>query len=220
MPMTSHSIRAALAPHLAYLRYVLRHKWFVFRAGVRLGVPLWRLVVHDLSKFSPAEWGAYVRNFYGAAAQDVVLTQMGRTEIDERDPDYVEFRMRLAHEQAARRVEFDRAWLHHQHANPHHWQHWMLREDSGATKVLVMPAVYVREMVADWIGAGTKILDPDITLEACVIETARWYLKNMHTMQLRDITRSYAESLLIDAATWGANRSEVTDLAAVGAAAE
>jgi hypothetical protein len=42
---------------------VLRHKWYVLRAGRRLGVPLWRLLVHDLSKFSRAEWGAYVDRY-------------------------------------------------------------------------------------------------------------------------------------------------------------
>ena len=46
-----------LKPHLRYLGYVVRHKWFVFRAGLRTGAPLWRLVIHDWSKFTPAEWG-------------------------------------------------------------------------------------------------------------------------------------------------------------------
>jgi len=52
---------------------------------------------------------------------------------------------------------FDVAWLHHQHANPHHWQHWVLREDDGQTKCLEMPEHFAREMVADWCGAGRAI---------------------------------------------------------------
>lgn len=51
--------------HLRYLRYVLAHKWFVFIAGLRTGAPLWRLVIHDWSKLTPREWGAYVASFYG-----------------------------------------------------------------------------------------------------------------------------------------------------------
>lgn len=57
-----------MKPHLRYLWYVLRHKWFVLLAGLRLGgIPLWRLIVHDSSKFSPAEWGPYVERFFKPA---------------------------------------------------------------------------------------------------------------------------------------------------------
>jgi hypothetical protein len=52
--------------HLHYLSYVLRHKWYVAVAGWTLGVPLWRLVIHDWTKFTPAEWGPYVRRFFPA----------------------------------------------------------------------------------------------------------------------------------------------------------
>ena len=41
-----------MLPHLRYLSYVLRHKWYVLWAGLWLGVPLWRLLIHDWSKFS------------------------------------------------------------------------------------------------------------------------------------------------------------------------
>lgn len=37
--------------HLRYLSYVLRHKWYVAVAGIALGVPLWRLVLHDWTTF-------------------------------------------------------------------------------------------------------------------------------------------------------------------------
>src|SRR6476659_9088742 len=53
--------------HLRYLSYVLRHKWHVAVAGWALGVPLWRLIIHDWTKFTPAEWGPYVRGFFPAA---------------------------------------------------------------------------------------------------------------------------------------------------------
>jgi len=51
--------------HLQYLKYLLRHKYFVFIAGLRRGVPLWQLIVHDYSKFMPREWLAYCNYFYG-----------------------------------------------------------------------------------------------------------------------------------------------------------
>ena len=50
---------------LRLLIAILRHKWYVLFAGWRLKVPLWRLLVHDLSKFSPVEFGPYARHHYG-----------------------------------------------------------------------------------------------------------------------------------------------------------
>lgn len=51
--------------YLRYLKTVLKHKWYVLVAGRRLKVPIWRLVAHDLSKLSWAEFGPYARNFCG-----------------------------------------------------------------------------------------------------------------------------------------------------------
>ena len=49
---------------LAILRYfmsTLRHKWFVLYAGVTIvgKIPIWRLIIHDLSKFNPIEFWNY-----------------------------------------------------------------------------------------------------------------------------------------------------------------
>lgn len=46
------------------------------------------------------------------------------------------------------------AWLHHQNHNAHHWQYWITRGDNDKYEALPMPEVYVREMVADWVGAA------------------------------------------------------------------
>jgi Family of unknown function (DUF5662) len=115
--------------HLAYLRYLMRHKWFVLLACRRTGTPMWRGLVHDMSKFRPSEWFPYLRTFYDP---------LGDKQY-EPDPD------------------FDLAWLLHQRRNPHHWQAWILRADDGGSKALRMPEAFAREMVADWIGAGRAI---------------------------------------------------------------
>lgn len=144
-----------MKPHLRYLGYVLRHKWFVFLAGLKTGAPIWRLVIHDWSKFTPAEWTPYVRNFY----------------TDRGDQD-----------------AFDAAWLHHQHRNPHHWQHWLLREDDGPLKLIEMPESLVREMVADWMGAGRAITGK--------WDTAGWYAANRDKIKMHSRTKTLVESLL------------------------
>lgn len=151
-----------MVKHLRYLSYVLRHKWFVFLAGLQMGAPLWRLLIHDWSKFTPAEWRPYVLSFYGPWAYG------------DRPAEVVE--------------AFDRAWLHHQHANPHHWQHWVLREDSGATKILEMPEPFVREMVADWMGAGRAITG--------AWGAQDWFLKNREKILLHPDTAALVYCLL------------------------
>lgn len=146
--------------HLKYLRYVLRHKWFVLLAGLRTGAPLWRLVIHDWSKFLPSEWFAYADYFYGDGGQN--------------------------------HAAFNRAWLHHQHLNPHHWQHWILNLDDGGFKLLPMPEPLVREMVADWMGAG-RAINGDGSIEA----TREWYRYKPHMKaQMHHETRELVERLL------------------------
>ena len=118
--------------HLAYLRYVLRHKWFVFVGCKTLGVSLWQAVIHDWTKFTPAEWGPYVRQFYQADG----TKRRVRDTNGSYDPN-------------AQSEEFKRAWLHHQR-QPHHWQAWLSIGDGGGLEPLAIPQKYVLEMVADW----------------------------------------------------------------------
>lgn len=162
--------------HWQYLKYVLRHKWFVYRAGRELGVGRWQLLVHDLSKFLPSEWFPYARYFYGGERPS--------------RRDFVSPEVRYAMWDYCRegvQEAFDRAWLAHQHRNPHHYQHWILREDSGEVKCLPMPWKYRAEMLADWRGAGLALGKPD---------TAGWYLANRDRIHLSEGTREWVEEHL------------------------
>lgn len=183
-------MRAWLLMHARYLRAVARHKWFVLVAGYGR-VPLWRLVIHDWSKFTPTEWGAYARAFYGAPK-----TKTGKPEGN---------------------IAFDYAWLHHQRLNPHHWQAWlrmdydtnrcvdqdMMFEDSGnvyyldegtrqrvseadraSVYALPMPQVYAEEMLADWRGANRAYGDTPLT---------EWYRKTKQARILHPATQRYIE---------------------------
>jgi len=148
--------------HLRYLSYVLRHRWFVFVECVGLGV-VWRGLVHDLSKFRPDEWFAYVNFFYDPA------------------PD--------GNCRPGCEAAFDLAWLRHQHRNPHHWQHWRLKEDDGGTKLLPMPVPYVKEMLADWRGmARTRVVGT----------IGPWYARNRDRIELGLETRRLLESLMTE----------------------
>jgi len=148
--------------YLRYLRYITVHKWFVMVSCFERGL-FWRGLVHDLSKLLPSEFFAYANYFYGGH-RDAVPEAVDRA--------------------------FDKAWLLHQHRNPHHWQFWVLREDSGATKVMDMPKQYVKEMVCDWVGAGRAITGKTGT-------TCDWYKANREQMLLSDNTRRRVEELLL-----------------------
>ena len=158
-----------MKPHLRYASYVARHKWFVFQAGLRTGAPLWRLVIHDWSKLTRAEWGPYVTKFYGNWGHADGLA----------DADAIGARVNAA---------FDAAWLHHQHRNPHHWQYWRLKEDLGKEKLIEMPEHFIREMTADWMGAGRAITGK--------WEVASWYAKNREKIMLAPDTRLAVEALI------------------------
>lgn len=108
-----------------HVKQVLRHKWYVLIAGWRLGVPLWRLLIHDLSKFSPSEMVAYARQFHG----------------DRTDPSGFAYAW-LHHQNKS-----DHHWEHWVSRSSH-----VLGHDDGGP--LPMPLDAVREMVADWFAAG------------------------------------------------------------------
>lgn len=192
------AVREWITPHLRYLKYVLLHKFYVFRAGhvirTTIGVPepawrwYWRLLVHDLSKFGPAEWSPYVEMFYGvephvAFEGGVLLPGAMSAE-------------QAAEAKRARQANFNAAWLHHIHVNPHHWQHHILHEDSGKVFVLVPPAPLAYEMVADWLAAGPKALRAH-TMGEAVAETIVWYAKVYKAQQMREIVRNTAENILM-----------------------
>ena len=147
--------------YLSYLWYLIRHKWFVFLKCCEYGIPLLGLL-HDLSKFFPDEFIAYARYFYNADGSP-------RTERDK-----------------ATTRAFDLAWFKHQRRNKHHWQYWVLLEDEGGIKPLPIPRAYVKEMLADWLGAG-RALGADLK---------EWYFNHKTVMLLDQGVRSFIEGEL------------------------
>ncbi len=49
--------------HLDYLKYIIRHKWYV-------AVECWEAITHDLSKFLPCEWWPYAYFFCGGWSEE------------------------------------------------------------------------------------------------------------------------------------------------------
>lgn len=162
-----------------YLSYVIKHKWFVFVAGLKVNVNLIQLITHDWSKFLPREFIPYARYFYGNYPKHdsndptklARIGYYGKTTLD------------IEH-------DFKDAWNLHQKTQPHHWQYWVLINDSDEPKItaLQMPYKYVKEMVADWMGAGRAITGK--------WEVHEWYSKTRTKIILHDETRKDVEVLL------------------------
>lgn len=154
--------------HLKYLSYIFRHKWFVFIECCKLGIPFQGLI-HDLSKFLPDEWFPYANYFYANPFQPKRNKTGYYKPYDTGDE------------------AFDLAWLKHQKRNPHHWQYWILPKDDGGIRIFPIPLKYVKEMLADWRGAGRAQGKPD---------TLAWYEANKDKMILHEETRGWIENSL------------------------
>lgn len=137
-------LRGSEMIYLKYLKSLLLHKWYVLLAGLKTGVPLWRLIVHDWQKFTAWEFRAYAQNFFSdyEFRNNETLDAFARYGVAELAPfgHFVDERFALA-------------WLHHENTAPHHWGFWIPRSGKYL-KPLPMPETYVREMVADWMGAS------------------------------------------------------------------
>jgi len=107
-----------------YLKYVLNHKWCVFKVCMRKGLFI-HAFTHDMSKFRPSEFIPYAKKFYGSKN----LPDSGRIYI-ERD--------------------FHIALLHHYNRNKHHLAYWV--DYKG--KPVTMPIRSVKHLVADWQAMG------------------------------------------------------------------
>jgi len=163
--------------HWAYCKYVFRHKWFVFLECCRLGIP-WLGIIHDMSKFYPSEWFPYMRHFFNRDGSDKPKTR-----------DKTGYYKPTDTGDAA----FDDAWFLHQKRNRHHWQWWILPEDTVGARALPMPEKYLREMLADWRGAGRAQGTPS---------TLAWYQVNGQKLQLHPRNREWIERKLMKVERW------------------
>lgn len=156
-------------PHLRYLWYVLKHKWFVFVWCCRLGIP-WQGITHDLSKFSAGEWFPYVDHLYrdnrGKALD--AASKFGCFEL-------IPFGY-LAEDR------FQVAVHRHYNANPHHPEYWQMRDKGGAYE---MPHCYRLEMLADWLA-----------MSGSYEGVRNWYQDKGHKKLLHPVTCAWVEEQL------------------------
>lgn len=128
---------------------------------VGLAEASWRCnYAHDNSKDDPEEYDAYDRYFYGNNKSYQVVQ------------------------------DFNRAWLHHIHNNPHHWQYWILINDdpNEGEIILDMPQDYIIEMICDWWAFSWS--------KGNLYEIFNWYDAHKNYMKLSDTTRKTVKDIL------------------------
>lgn len=119
--------------YLSYLKYIILHKYHVFKIGRRMRLPIIQLLLHDLSKFYLSEFKDYAYAYYDEQGNSNYAYHSG----------------------------IDKAWNLHQKRNKHHWQYWICLNNSGEYTFLDIPEVYLREMVADMLAMGESGVGDD-----------------------------------------------------------
>ncbi|CAF4075413.1 unnamed protein product [Rotaria sp. Silwood2] len=123
---------ATVVVFFQYLWEVLKHKYFIIVAGLRINrllrstsyrVSYKRLLLHDLSKFERAEFWPYAEHF------------CGKKGVNSKNDD-----------------AFHVAWLHHVAHNDHHWEHFIANYSQIAKQVRnhsELAQHFIREMPDD-----------------------------------------------------------------------
>ena len=113
---------------------------------------------HDESKWSDEEFDLYMRKFFPESKESKISDQ-----------------------------EFNIAWLHHIHYNPHHPEHWIYYdEEKNHVTVYNIPDKYVAEMLFDWIAMSYKFNN----------KVYNWYNNEGKNKLFTDSTRFKVEYLL------------------------
>lgn len=199
---------------MKYLFTIIKHKWFVLLAGLRMKAPLWRLIIHDWSKFTPSEFFAYRRYFCGDGKNKEEFERAWHRHL-KRNPHHWEHWFSTSSEErfsVQGHGDGYQCWV---------WDTYMdmqigpeceddLTDQSDAYLVksflnnmptpIPMPEWAVREMVADWLGASRSYEGywPDM-------KKWDWWEKN-HARVIQNIHPKTKEQLLIVMQELGVSR--------------
>lgn len=126
MPNKSLKSSINLAKNFAkHFFVIVKHKYYVGIECWKRGL-YWQGIIHDLSKFSFAEFIPSALYFQGNGSP-----------IDKQRAE----------------IGYSISWLNHKAKNKHHWHYW-LDIDGGKIITVPIPRKYLLEMVCDFIGAG------------------------------------------------------------------
>ena len=101
---------------------VTRHRWLVRQGCFRIGL-YWQGLVHDISKYSPTEFGVGAKYYQGTRSPN-------NAEREEKG--------------------YSEAWMHHKGRNPHHYEYWTdMNLQTRNYEPVPVPRKYLAEMIMD-----------------------------------------------------------------------
>ena len=113
---------------IGHFKTITSHRHMVIRHAFKAGI-IWRGLMHDLSKYTPTEFGAGIK-YYA-------------------DGKY------SANENERKDLGYSKAWMHHKGRNRHHFEYWT--DYVPHTKQMMpikMPKQFVLEMFCDRVAAS------------------------------------------------------------------
>lgn len=150
------------------LKSLLTHKWYVLKAGLFVGnIPIWRLLIHDWSKFMPVEFINYSHFKYGIKdKKQWAKAWLNHLHYNSHHPEH---------------------WILSWRGDPNYYDD-LAESLTDFVSMWPMPEVYVREMVADMLATSKEITGN--------WDIAVWLNENGPKMRLHSITRTRLDSVM------------------------
>ena len=151
----------------SHFKTITHHKILVMQGCFKVGL-YGQGLLHDMSKYSPAEFLVGARYYQG-----------------DRSPNNAE----------REAVGYYSAWLHHKGRNKHHYEYWIdysINPTGGKLVGMKMPKKYVAEMVIDRISASKNYLKDQYNDGSALA----YYLNGKHMMLIDDETDYLSRYLL------------------------
>lgn len=175
--MTAEEIRDFCGKAQAHFMTITQHKMLVMHYCFKAGLYTQGLM-HDLSKYSPAEFLTGVKYYSGTRSPN---------SAEREDKGY------------------SAAWLHHKGRNRHHFEYWIDNKPDGDKKMtgMKMPVRYVVEMVCDRI-AACRVYQGDAYTDASPYE---YYRKSRSHYMMHPETEKLLRKLLLILRDYGEEKT-------------
>lgn len=157
-----------------HFKTITYHKYLVAKGCFRVGLYK-QGILHDMSKYSPAEFWVGVKYYQGTRSPN-------NAEREEKG--------------------YSSAWLHHKGRNKHHYEYWIdysLHGIKGGMVPAPMPVKYVVEMFMDRI-AASKVYQRENYTDASPLQ---YYLPGKDSAPIHEQTKQLLEELLTKLAEEG-----------------
>ncbi len=151
---------------IGHFKTITSHRHMVIRHAFKAGI-IWRGLMHDLSKYTPTEFGAGIK-YYA-------------------DGKY------SANENERKDLGYSKAWMHHKGRNRHHFEYWT--DYVPHTKQMMpikMPKEFALEMFCDRV-AASKIYQGENYTDSHPLQ---YFLRSKGTRFIHPDTSDYLEKLL------------------------